>query len=93
MRGRRYSTLHEICVDIIHYDNRIYFLDETMAKVVQLDFLEDSEISELKAEFLEVKASCDRVRKRQFSEIGQLKKDFAELKQTVDLLVRNICKS
>jgi len=63
------------------------------AKVIQLDFFESDATSELKAEFAEVKASCDRVRKRQFAEIGALKKEVAELKETVALLVRNICKN
>lgn len=61
--------------------------------IYQLDFFEDDEFSQLKGEFKEVKASCDRVRKKQFAEIGALKKEIAELKETVNLLVRNICLS
>lgn len=64
-----------------------------MPKVIQLDFFEDDCISVLKAEFAEVKESCNRVRKKQFAEIGALKKEIAELKETVNLLVMNICKN
>lgn len=61
--------------------------------LVQLDFLEETEISALKAEFKEVKASCDRVRKKQFADIGALRKEILELRETVDILVRNLCQN
>lgn len=63
-----------------------------MAKVIQLDFFENDGISELKAEFAEVKESCNRVRKKQFAEIGTLKKEILELKEDMEIIKRNICK-
>ena len=61
--------------------------------VVQLDFWEQTETSIIKAEIAAVKESANKCRKKQFAEIGAMKKEIAELKETVDLLVRNICKS
>lgn len=64
-----------------------------MAKVIQLDFFQDDEISTLKADFEEVKESCNRVRKKQFAEIGKLTKIVNELVERLDILERNICKN
>lgn len=62
-----------------------------MAKVIQLDFFQDDGISALKADFEEVKESCNRVRKKQFAQIGELKKEIMELKADMEILKRNIC--
>lgn len=62
-----------------------------MPKVVQLDFFEEPEISRIKAEFLEVKDSCNRVRKKQFAEIGELKKTVKELTARLEIIERHIC--
>lgn len=64
-----------------------------MAKVIQLDFFEETEISALKADFEEVKESCNRVRKKQFAEIGKLTKTVNELVERLDILERNICRN
>ena len=62
-----------------------------MAKVIQLDFFEETEMSALKAEFEDVKDSCNRVRKKQFAEIGKLTKVINELVERLDVLERKIC--
>lgn len=64
-----------------------------MAKVIQLDLFEDDEMSALKAEFAEVKESCNRVRKKQFAEIGELKKVMNDLTARLDIIERHICNS
>lgn len=64
-----------------------------MAKVVQLDFFEETEISSLKADFQEVKDSCDRVRKKQFGEIGKLTKLINDLTARLEIIERHICNS
>lgn len=63
-----------------------------MAKLVQLDFFEETEISILKAEIVELKKSLDRQRKSQFAKIGECKKEIMELKEDMEILKRNICK-
>ena len=64
-----------------------------MAKVIQLDFFEETEISILKAEILELKKSMDRQRKSQFAKIGECKKEVMELKEDMEMLKRNICRA
>lgn len=64
-----------------------------MPKLIQLDFFEETEISELKAEFQEVKDSCTRVRKKQFAEIGELKKVIGDLVARLEIIERHICKN
>ena len=64
-----------------------------MATIYQLDFFEETEISALKADFKEVKDSCDRVRKKQFAEIGKLTKVVNDLVERLEILERNICKN
>ena len=64
-----------------------------MPKVIQLDFFHDDEMSALKADFKEVKDSCDRVRKKQFAEIGKLTKVVNDLVERLEILERNICKN
>jgi len=59
--------------------------------LIQLDFFEKDEMSELKAEIAELRDKMDRQRKSQFAKIGAQEKQIAELKETVELLVRNIC--
>lgn len=61
--------------------------------VIQLDFFEETDLSIIKARMDKVEDSANKCRKKQFAEIGAMKKEIAELKETVDLLVRNICKS
>jgi Tfp pilus assembly protein PilO len=63
-----------------------------MAKLIQLDFFEETEISILKAEIVELKKSLDRQRKSQFAKIGECKKEIIELKEDMEILKRNICK-
>ena len=64
-----------------------------MAKLIQLDFFEETEISILKAEIVELKKSLDKQRKSQFAKIGECKKEIIELKEDMELLKRNICYS
>lgn len=64
-----------------------------MAKVIQLDFFQDDEMSALKAEFKEIKDSCNRVRKKQFADIGELKKIVNDLTARLEIIERHICKS
>jgi len=63
-----------------------------MATLYQLDFFEETEISILKAEILELKKALDRQRKSQFAKIGENTKEILELKADMELLKRNICK-
>ena len=63
-----------------------------MPKVIQLDFFEEPDMSALKAEFAEVKASCDRVRKKQFAEIGEIKKVMNDLVTRLEIIEKNICR-
>jgi len=63
-----------------------------MAKLIQLDFFEETEISILKAEIVELKKALDRQRKSQFAKIGECKKEIIELKEDMEILKRNICK-
>ncbi len=64
-----------------------------MAKLIQLDFFEETDISILKAEFAEVKESCNRVRKKQFAEIGELKKIVNDIAARINIIERHICQS
>lgn len=63
-----------------------------MAKVIQLDFFEETEISILKAEILELKKALDRQRKSQFAKIGECTKVVMELKEDMEIIKRNICR-
>lgn len=63
-----------------------------MAKLIQLDFFEETEISILKAEINELKEKLDRQRKSQFAKIGANTKEILELKADMELIKRNICK-
>lgn len=60
--------------------------------LIQLDFFEETEISILKAEIVELKKALDRQRKSQFAKIGENTKEILELKADMELLKRNICK-
>ncbi len=62
-----------------------------MAKLIQLDFFEESEISVLKAEIAELKAAMDRQRKSQFAKIGECKKEIIEIKAEFQDLKKAIC--
>lgn len=64
-----------------------------MAKVIQLDFFEDTEMSALKAEISDLRAALDRQRKSQFAKIGETKKIVEELVARMDIIERHICRS
>jgi len=64
-----------------------------MPKVIQLDFFEETEISILKSEIVELKKALDRQRKSQFAKIGECKKEVMELKEDMEMLKRNICRA
>lgn len=64
-----------------------------MAKVIQLDFFEETEISALKAEISDLRAALDRQRKSQFAKIGETKKIVEELVARMDVIERHICRN
>ncbi len=59
--------------------------------LIQLDFFEETEMSELKARMDKLEKSQDRCRKKQFAEIGDLKKQMQEQKEMLEMLIKNIC--
>lgn len=63
-----------------------------MAKVIQLDFFEDTEMSALKAEIADLRAALDRQRKSQFAKIGETKKVVDELVARMEIIERHICR-
>lgn len=60
--------------------------------LIQLDFLEDTELSILKARMLKVEDSSTRCRKKQFAEIGEIKKLVNDINDRLLIIEKNICK-
>lgn len=60
--------------------------------MIQLDFFEETELSEVKAHIDKVDKSCHNVRKAIFAKHNELQRLILEMKEDVDLLKRNICK-
>lgn len=62
----------------------------------QLDLFETQEQSQLKAieqTVLNVKVSCDKVRKKLFANNGELYKLLKDVDERLQIIERNICKS
>jgi len=66
-------------------------MSRIMPKVIQLDFFEETDVSILKSEILQLKKALDRQRKSQFAKIGENTKEIMELKEDMEMLKRNIC--
>lgn len=60
--------------------------------MIQLDFFESDEMSELKHEMRKLKDSNDRVRKAMFARHGELAKNYFDLLQRLEIIERNICR-
>lgn len=65
-----------------------------MAQIDQFDLFlpRPSELDYMKADFLALKESTEKVRKGQFAKIGTLTKMYLELVERLDILERNICR-
>jgi hypothetical protein len=61
--------------------------------VIQLDFFEESEMSYLKKEVIDIRESTNKVRKSLFARNGELIKKNMELERRLDILEKNICQS
>jgi len=59
--------------------------------LIQYDFFESPEQSELRAEMKELREKQDRQRKAQFGEIGKLKKFYNEISERQTIIERYIC--
>ncbi len=59
--------------------------------MIQLDFLQDDEITVLQDRMQKVESSCDRVRKSLFAKNGEINKLCIELRERLDILEKYIC--
>lgn len=60
--------------------------------LIQLDFLEETDMSLLKARMLKVEDSANRCRKKQFAEIGEIKKIVNDINDRLLIIEKNICR-
>ena len=59
--------------------------------MIQLDFFQDDETVRLRNDFLQLKDSSDKVRRKLFAENGKLRLECQELRERLEILERNIC--
>ncbi len=63
-----------------------------MNKVLQLDFFEETEITQMKSEIESMSESLNRIRKGLYAKNGSLEKKYQELDERLGIIERNICK-
>ena len=60
--------------------------------MIQLNFFEDTEMSELRHRMKSCEESCNRVRKKLFAEQGELKRIVLDMKDRLEVIERGICR-